>query len=293
LLQFAPLLFLIPLAILALYQARRYRLNHTVFRGLCFRQTGSAWIYFLRITVWSVVVAITFGLAYPWARADLERYKMRNTWYGDLQGSFVGSGWVLFRRGFFPWLAAMVLSMGSFMLLGAAVEGAKPDEAAGMAGLVFFWLLLLLLVFYPIFRAIVVRWRVENMRFGALSFETHFSKWSFVKPYLKFYGWMIVLAIGATVIGVTAHATIVSRLPVGESLVLEIIGVVCLVIFYFSIATIIAFAFQGTVRFETWRAIIDSLVVRGLDQLDRVKAPSEGAVRRRGRIAAALNLGGF
>jgi hypothetical protein len=47
------------------------------------------------------------------------------------------------------------------------------------------------------------------------------------------------------------------------------------------------------VRFETWRLIINSLVIHGLDQLDRVRTHSEGAARRPGRIAAALNLGGF
>ena len=70
---FAPIVLLAPIAVLALYQARRYRVNHTVFRGLRFRQTGSAWVYVLLIAFWTVVGALTLGLAYPWARASLER----------------------------------------------------------------------------------------------------------------------------------------------------------------------------------------------------------------------------
>ena len=101
---FAPIVLLAPIAVLALYQARRYRVNHTVFRGLRFRQTGSAWVYVLLIAFWTVVGALTLGLAYPWARASLERYKMRHTYYGDLQASFEGSGWELFKRGFLLWL---------------------------------------------------------------------------------------------------------------------------------------------------------------------------------------------
>src|SRR5215467_1510113 len=74
------LLVLLVLGQFAVYRARRYRLTRTLFIGL------------------------TLGLAYPWARASLERYKMRHTFYGDLQGRFESSGTRLFIRGFPLWL---------------------------------------------------------------------------------------------------------------------------------------------------------------------------------------------
>ena len=43
-----------------------------------------------------LVTALTFGLAYPFQLASLERYKMRNTYYGDLAGRFAGSAFSLF-----------------------------------------------------------------------------------------------------------------------------------------------------------------------------------------------------
>jgi uncharacterized membrane protein YjgN (DUF898 family) len=63
----AMLVVLIPLVTLGLYQARRYRVNHTVFRGLSFRQTGSAWVFVLRVIAWALVVGLTLGFLYPWA----------------------------------------------------------------------------------------------------------------------------------------------------------------------------------------------------------------------------------
>src|SRR5215510_12621783 len=69
----------------AIYRARRYRLTRTVFRGVRLHQTGSAWGYAFRSAGWWILIFWTLGLVYPWAEANLERYKMRNTWLGNLQ----------------------------------------------------------------------------------------------------------------------------------------------------------------------------------------------------------------
>src|ERR1700730_13441514 len=88
----------------ALYRARRYRLNRTVFRGLRFDQPGSPWRYAVyALLCWGIVI-VTLGLAYPWTQAFLERFKMRNTSYGDLQGRFERSGLSLFLRGLPIWV---------------------------------------------------------------------------------------------------------------------------------------------------------------------------------------------
>ena len=49
---------------------------------------------------------VTLGLILPWREAALERYKMRHSYYGDLQGSFEGRGWEFFKRGWWLWLLA-------------------------------------------------------------------------------------------------------------------------------------------------------------------------------------------
>src|SRR5882672_344363 len=92
----------------AVYRARRYRLTRTLYRGIRFHQTGSAWRYAVCALFWWTMIGVTLGLAYPFAQASLERFKMRNTYYGDVQGHFVGSGLRLFLRGILFWAVVVV-----------------------------------------------------------------------------------------------------------------------------------------------------------------------------------------
>ncbi|MET0444506.1 MAG: DUF898 family protein, partial [Pseudorhodoplanes sp.] len=98
------ILVLVFLSQYGIYLARRYRLTRTVFRGLRFHQTGSALHYSICAVWWWGWTLLTFGFAYPFTRAALERFKMHNTWYGDLQSRFEGKGSYLFVRGFLMWL---------------------------------------------------------------------------------------------------------------------------------------------------------------------------------------------
>ncbi len=92
----------------AVYRARRYRLTRTVYRGLRFHQTGSAWRYAVCAIFWWSLIVLTLGLAYPFAQARLERFKMRHTFFGNLQGRFEGSGSKLFAGVFVLWLIVVV-----------------------------------------------------------------------------------------------------------------------------------------------------------------------------------------
>src|ERR1700688_2739491 len=92
----------------AIFRARRYRLTRTVWRGVRFWMDGSGWAYAMRAGLWGLLALVTLGLALPWREAALERYKMRHCYYGDLEGSFEGSGWEFFRRGWWLWLLAVL-----------------------------------------------------------------------------------------------------------------------------------------------------------------------------------------
>src|SRR5271155_334406 len=106
----------------ALYRARRYRLTRTVFRGVRFDQHGSAWRYAPYALFWWALVIVTLGLAYPWAQAGLQRFKMRHTSYGDLAGSFAGSGKGLFVRSLPIWCLVVGPIVGAFVVLGHTVD---------------------------------------------------------------------------------------------------------------------------------------------------------------------------
>src|SRR5205085_961998 len=113
----------------------------------------------------------------------------------------------------------------------------------------------------PIFHAIVLRWRIAGIRFGTLSFASDFSTWRFYKAYLKFYALMVLLVAVVWGVSFLVELKIVPAIVAWRSVVVESIGVMLLVIAYFAVATAVAFAYQGTVRFATWRLIADSLAV--------------------------------
>ncbi len=67
------------------YRARRYRLSHTLWRGIRCDQTGSAFAYGLAALGGSLVLVLTLGLVKPWYDAMLFRRRWNNTWFGDHQ----------------------------------------------------------------------------------------------------------------------------------------------------------------------------------------------------------------
>lgn len=275
-LAYLPLLALIPIGLLAAYQARRYRVNNTVYRGLRFYQSGSAWFYALLTLLWSAACVVTLGLCYPWARTSLERYKMRHTYFGDVAGRFEGSALTLFQDGWRLWA---VMCLAALFTLVAGPPGLLIAAVPTI-------------MIYPIFRAKVLRWRLNGIRFGTLMLESHLSDRCLYRGYLQFLACLVALALIVVVLAL-AQLVIAPLLPFGRSVVFEFIWVIALVIGYFAAATFIAFAYMSTVRLETWRRIVETLELHGTDQLERATGPVRPAGRFSGRVAASLNFGGF
>ena len=163
----------------AAYRARRYRLTRTIWRGVRFWMTGSGWNYALRSFLLLLLTMVTLGLAYPWREAALERYKMRNTQYGDLQGAFVGTGWGLFKATLLMWIVALVVLAGA---VGAAYyfsfEGAGALKAPALSAPHPLFALapaipaLALIILWPIYQAIEWRWWLAGIRIGDVAFES-------------------------------------------------------------------------------------------------------------------------
>ena len=151
----------------AIYRARRYRLTRTVWRGVRFWMSGSGWAYAAQAALWGLLMILTLGLILPWRAAALERYKMRHSYYGDLQGGFEGRAWEFFKRGWWLWLLAPIA----------------------------FYVFPLAPFVYGAFKAVEWRWWLSGIRFGGVRLESTMRRGALIGLYWKVIGWVVVLAV--------------------------------------------------------------------------------------------------
>jgi len=151
----------------AIYRARRYRLTRTVWRGVRFWMSGSGWAYAAQAALWGLLMILTLGLTLPWREAALERYKMRHSHYGDLQGSFEGRGWEFFKRGWWLWLLAPIA--------------------------LYVWPLAPFV--YAAFKAVQWRWWLSGIRFGGVRLDSTMGRGALIGFYWKVIGWVLLLAV--------------------------------------------------------------------------------------------------
>jgi uncharacterized membrane protein YjgN (DUF898 family) len=173
----------------ALYRARRYRTTRTIWRGVRFWMTGSGWNFAWRSALWMLLVVLTFGLALPWREAALERFKMRNSHYGDLEGRFEATGWEFFKRGIWLWLIAIsVLAL-------PLIERIFGGRGASTSFAVFLLVTLGGPFLYGTFKAVQWRWWMSGIRFGQVSFGCDLLAIDLFGLYWKVIGWLSLIGV--------------------------------------------------------------------------------------------------
>ncbi len=165
----------------AAYRARRYRATRTIFRGVRFWMTGSAWRYAGRTFLWDLATLFSLGLALPWRMAALERYKMQNTRFGDLPGDFVGTGATLFRRGIAPWAMTVGLTILAVAAAFVARDAGQVIVLVGTTIVMSF----ALPIAYVLLRGTLLRWLIEGVRFGPVALESRLRRDTVFGCYLK------------------------------------------------------------------------------------------------------------
>jgi uncharacterized membrane protein YjgN (DUF898 family) len=299
----------------AIYRARRYRLTRTVYRGLRFRQTGSAWRYAVCAMFWWGMIILTLGLAYPWAEARLERFKMDNTYYGDLAGEFRGRALSLFWRGVPLWLlvigpllAGIVIGAGSidWRAVGLAasqggddvlarIEGASPGFGAAIvfAILGVIWAVIAAALLYPAFQALVLRWWLAGLRFGPLTVSSRVRTGQVYGIYMRFLGYSLLFSLAAGVIATVMAAAYRALAPLLAATLAEIVMTAALLGGYVTAALAYSTIYQVTVKLGFWRIGADSLELSGAATLDRVKAVGQPSSSLGEGLANALGVGGW
>ena len=298
----------------AIYRARRYRLTRTIYRGLRFHQSGSAWSYAIRATLWWIATIVTLGLAYPFQMASLERYKMRNTFYGDLAGRFEASGFALLLRGLPMWLlffAPLALAIRGFVgidwqaLIDAIAQGGDDVMSKieggnpGLGSAIVFAMLMggtsivLGALLYPAFQALILRWWSSGLRFGGLEVRSRLRTRDVYGAYARFVGYASLFSIAMGIIGTivlfVARVVVGAALDTAEQITATLLLLVAYVITALGFSTI----YRATVQLSLWQLGLESLELSGLSELEKVKAAGRPSSALGEGLADALNVGGY
>jgi len=260
--SFPLVLFFFLFAQFAIYRARRYRLTRTVWRGVRFWMWGSGVSYAWRAGLWVLAAIFTLGGLAPFAKASLERYKMRHTAYGDLQARFEGSGWELFKKTWWLWL----LLWPSFLVM-------IPVP-----------------FIYAELKGIEWRWWLSGLRFGGVSIRSNLAGGALMDLYWKVIGWSVLLFVALSVwfgtiftIGVQSVSA-----PVPEEQKVQIALQKLPVLLGLGFGYIVAaLAFGLILRIylmrDVWQRVAESVTVENLAAADNVTA--------QGHLVSALGEG--
>lgn len=288
----------------AIYRARRYRLTRTIWRGVRFWMNGSGIAYAWRAFGWALLAGVTFGLAYPWQQAALERYKLGHTSYGDLPGRFDGRGWEFFKRGAWLWLLGVVLVIAA--VAGIAIigrEAGKPPAPAGvllMVGLAIGVIVAIFGFIYPAFKAIEWKWWAQGIRFGDVRFDSTLSRGALIGNYWKLFA-MSLLVI-ATIVGLAAitFGVVVASGGKPETWGVEMkLGHFPAPMIALSVVPYLAvFLGLGIVQRiylvqRIWKLVTASITLHRLDGADHVAAKGDAANAFGEGLLDGLDIGGF
>jgi len=292
----------------AIYRARRYRLTRTIWRGVRFWMNGSGIAYAWRAFGWALLAGVTFGLAYPWQQAALERYKLGHTSYGDLPGRFDGRGWEFFKRGAWLWLLGVVLVIAA--VAGIAIigrEAGKPPAPAGVLLMVVLAIGAFVAIFgfiYPAFKAIEWKWWAQGLRFGDVRFDSDLSRGALIGNYWKLFA-MSFLVIAAVIGFMFIVLLVVFGVSMGLGAKSEDWsawmkpGHVSPAVIVLSVIPYLAmFLGLGIVQRiylvqRIWKLVTASITLHRLDAADHVAAKGDAANAFGEGLLDGLDIGGF
>ena len=150
------------------------------------------------------------------------------------------------------------------------------------------WLLLSIIVFYPIFQAMVLRWWTSGLRFGDVTVTSHLRTAQVYGLYARFLWYALLFSLVVLVLAMLALFTVPSALKEEHSTLSEIIATAALLVTYVVAALGYSTIYQATVRLGLWRSVVESLDIAGGAALERVRAAGEASFadrRRPGRRA--------
>jgi hypothetical protein len=235
---------------------------------------------------------------------------MRHTFYGDVAGKFVGSGRRLFLRGILIWILIVAPIVGGLLsavgtldwpaiahalslgkgpaILGALLKTRNFDlgVSLGLGGVVLS--IFFLVVLYPAFQAIVMRWWLAGLQLGGASAASDLRIRRYYGAYARYavcvvgLAFVVLFAIG--IIAATSKALGFESIGDGHSGAGMALGLAAYASFLLPAWAV----YQVVVTFRLWQVAAQSMTVRGLETLENVQARQASATTVGEGLADAL-----
>ena len=311
----APISFLVLFLLgqYALYRGRRYRAMRTLWRGIRLGQDGSGLAYAARAAGWWLLTLLTLGLAFPFMRAGLERYRIRHTLIGvERMGSTARGRTILG-----PWLLIYAVALLPPLALGLAflaaadfapptdlfvskggkgATGINPDYDGTTLGLLlvgFFGALAtclpLALLLVPFYRARETRAFMNAASLGDVRLVSTLRARQFYWPYLVYALSLIgFVALLGLIVALLAFA-VRSGAGTGGMSILHLV----IVPLYLGGALVFAVLYVRVIQARLWAAVANTTTVSDAEGLGRILAAARGpGSGLQEGLADALDVGG-
>ena len=189
---------LLPVGHFAAYQALRYRLTRTRWRGIRGNMDGGAAKYAVTGSAYTLLALATLFVCRPLETARLTGKRLNASFFGNRRVAFSGPAKTLFASWLKSYLLLALLFTGTGLIVyGAAIDTTLDlEETNRLLGLAVFALVAGLAtlagLFAIIYTAAVVRWLFANLTFGRMRFDAGgYSAWGLFR--LKFVNGILLL----------------------------------------------------------------------------------------------------
>lgn len=283
----------------ATYRARDFRLSRTLWRGIRFDQKGSAVRYAIRRFLWSLLVVISLGLAYPFMASSLWRYRYGHSWYGDRQFSWTGNWKTIAGPYYRAWLAVVVLVVATVVIVPSDLYTSGdmfyPGPAAIVASLVVTAGILLSWLY---FRSREATRMFSAIRLGDASLQVKVRMRTLLGQGLLYAvcGFVALLIFGLFFIGFIysisggAGGDAQDLARIAQSSVLNVAILLVGYLFFLGALGLFGEIFLGL---GFWMTVARGATLVNGDSLDSVRATEEDRAIAGEGLADALNVGAY
>lgn len=280
----------------AAYRGRRFRLTRTLWRGIRFGQTGSAWVYAIKRFLWTIVTVATLGLTYPLMVVSLSRYRFSNTWFGDRRFSFTGTA-----RSIAGTMAIVYIINGAIIAMLFAFLVDYPMTEDGPTGPTLFIMVLLALSMswsLPFLRAHIDTQMLSSIMIGEARLNVRIKTSSLYGQYIAFgllsgfISLIFLMLLGFFVQGL--ESGVLAELVDAVALFGRGFGTLILfAIAYLTVLATYALLWEIIFHFGYWKLVTREARIENVESLRSVRASHEESPNIGEGLADALNVGAY